>query len=98
MLGSGHWGSIREEKPSPCSSRQVTGYNDHPTPPSSEVNDLREGCTQRTMVTVTIKRGQERLHRVEVRPGPSSGGLQSEHQGKIIPGAETAGQKKGLVA
>lgn len=93
MLGSGHWGSIREEKPSPCSSRQVSGYNDHPHPPSSEMNDLREECMQRR-APVTIKRRQEKLHRVEVRPGPSSGGFQSEHQGKIIPGAETAETKE----
>lgn len=44
-------------------------------------------------VPVTVRRGQKRLHRVEVQPGLSSGVASQSTRGKIIPGAGRAEAK-----
>lgn len=90
MVGSGH-PSEKKNGLSAVLDKSV-GSMTPPTPRSPEVSDLREGCMQRKEPG-RVKRGQKRLHRVEGQPGLSSGGHQSEHQGKIIPGAGGAEAK-----
>lgn len=92
MVDSGQWGPSEKKNGLSAVVDKSVGSMTPPPPLSPEVSDLREGCMQRRGPG-RVQRGQKRPHRVEGQAGLSSGGRQSEHQGRFIPGAGRAEAK-----